>query len=575
MTGHGDGAKAVATTAVKAATKRLKNTLSKPNTKSKNTQDSDIESNVPRASTTISKKSSSSKPLVMDVDEDSDEPQPAPPKKSSGSKATVIDVDEDSDDDSTSSSGTSPMQEQSDEIELALREVYERDYKGRRVEGEMEVDEPSSPVLSKSKPVKPNRFDELPALQPPQVDKLGDELDRYLSMDIEATKDVLGWWYEKRKNFPTLYRMALDYLTIPATSTDVERVFSRGCFLLPYIRNRLSADSTRALICLGQWSLMGLIHDEDVLAVAKLPEVEDPEQEAEDIEMPDGYDDILGKLRPFLIQNRPYAYSTNAAKISFTLSYLSGTTLEFFELDILNLDPKDPAPWTLDFTIFIKELKDNFRVYDEVGDAEDRLENLHMKDSDRATKYCVSFQQLASQVAWDEHSLQHFFKKGLAPRIKDALSLVSEEERLFCFKAQVLHIDSCYWCRQAKKKRETRTGGKGNSDGKGSGGNDGSGKSLGSLSFQALDPVCRHLSLTQVPWFPHHFWLQSHPLAPRNLPGQTNPYIPICNIYASVHLSDRIQFFSELLFLLFRTSFPSIPNTFRSFISDFISELHY
>ncbi|KAF5332362.1 hypothetical protein D9758_016948 [Tetrapyrgos nigripes] len=134
-----------------------------------------------------------------------------------------------------------------------VREVYERDYKGRRVEGEMEIDKPSSPVLSKSKPVKLNQFDELPALQPPQADELGDELDRYLSMDIEATKDVLGWWYEKRKNFPMLYHMAL-------------------------------------------WSLMGLIHDEDVLAVAKLPEVEDPEQEAEDIEMPDGYDDILGVL---------------------------------------------------------------------------------------------------------------------------------------------------------------------------------------------------------------------------------------------------------------------------------------
>ncbi|KAF5319133.1 hypothetical protein D9758_018622 [Tetrapyrgos nigripes] len=111
-------------------------------------------------------------------------------------------------------------------------------------------------------------------------------------MDVEATKDVLGWWYEKRKKFPTLYRMALDYLTIPATSTDVERVFSRGRFLLPYVRNRLSADSTRALICLGQWSLMGLIHDEDVLAVAKLPEVEDPEQEAEDIDKQNIYSEL-------------------------------------------------------------------------------------------------------------------------------------------------------------------------------------------------------------------------------------------------------------------------------------------
>ncbi|KAF5331500.1 hypothetical protein D9758_018265 [Tetrapyrgos nigripes] len=49
----------------------------------------------------------------------------------------------------------------------------------------------------------------------------------------------------------------------------------------------------------------------------------------------------------------------------------------------------------------------------------------------------------------------------------------------------------------------------------------------------------------------------------------------MCNIYASVYLSNRIRFFSKLLFLLFRTSFPFIPNTFRSFISDFISKLHY
>ncbi|KAF5347520.1 hypothetical protein D9758_014517 [Tetrapyrgos nigripes] len=129
---------------------------------------------------------------------------------------------------------------------------------------------PASPVASK----KHNRFDDLPALKPPKAGELGDELDRYLSADVEATDDVLGWWYGRKKDFPTLYRMGLDYLIIPATSTDVERVFSRGRFLLPYVRNRLSADTTRALMCLRQWSLMGLIQDEDVMTVAKLPEIE-------------------------------------------------------------------------------------------------------------------------------------------------------------------------------------------------------------------------------------------------------------------------------------------------------------
>ncbi|KAF5372100.1 hypothetical protein D9758_004920 [Tetrapyrgos nigripes] len=212
--------------------------------------------------------------------------------------------------------------------------------------------------------------------------------------------------------------------------------------------------------------------------------------EKTEVKKPDVFDGLDPKmLCPFLIQiqinlqNRPKAYTTDAAKISFTLSYLSGTALEFFELEILNPDPEEPAPWTLDFGIFVKELKDNFGVFDEVGDAEDQLEALFMKDSDQATKYCAKFQQLASQVAWDENSLRHFFRKGLAPQIKDALALVYEETNLPHLKSQVLRINSCYWRRQTEEKREEGSGGKGNSRGKGSGGNSsgsGSGKSSNS-----------------------------------------------------------------------------------------------
>lgn len=79
--------------------------------------------------------------------------------------------------------------------------------------------------------------------------------------------------------------MALNYLTIPgtwrasshlfnlltalffvATSVDVERIFSRGRLILPHVRNGLSGQSIRALLCLGEWSLLGLIKDDDVFA---------------------------------------------------------------------------------------------------------------------------------------------------------------------------------------------------------------------------------------------------------------------------------------------------------------------
>ena len=64
-----------------------------------------------------------------------------------------------------------------------------------------------------------------------------------------------------------------------ATSVDVERVFSKGRILLSHLHNHLSVQSTRALMCLGAWSLMGYVRDSDVKAVTMLPDLEDDEEE--------------------------------------------------------------------------------------------------------------------------------------------------------------------------------------------------------------------------------------------------------------------------------------------------------
>ena len=71
---------------------------------------------------------------------------------------------------------------------------------------------------------------------------------------------------------------------------DVERVFSQGRLLLSHIRSRLSVQSTRALMCLGVWSLLGYVKDYDVKAVVVLPELRADEEEGE-LEL--GWDKIL------------------------------------------------------------------------------------------------------------------------------------------------------------------------------------------------------------------------------------------------------------------------------------------
>jgi len=74
----------------------------------------------------------------------------------------------------------------------------------------------------------------------------------------------------------------LDYVMLIrfiAMTVDVERVFSLGPLLLPYVRSWLSVQSTRALMCLGSWSLLGLIEDSDIKAAIGLGDVIGKEEE--------------------------------------------------------------------------------------------------------------------------------------------------------------------------------------------------------------------------------------------------------------------------------------------------------
>jgi len=104
-------------------------------------------------------------------------------------------------------------------------------------------------------------------------EELMTELDRYLKTPrVKDVRDPLQWWMDNKSFYPRLSRMAKDFLVIPASSVAVERVFSKGRLLISHVRNRLSAQSTRALLCLGYWSKMGFVKPDDMKA---LPDEED------------------------------------------------------------------------------------------------------------------------------------------------------------------------------------------------------------------------------------------------------------------------------------------------------------
>jgi hypothetical protein len=78
------------------------------------------------------------------------------------------------------------------------------------------------------------------------------------------------------------------FITLTATSVNVECLFSKGRLLLSHVHSHLTAQSTRALLCLGYWSRLNLVKTEDVVKISSLPDVEDANEQ----ELEDGWDCI-------------------------------------------------------------------------------------------------------------------------------------------------------------------------------------------------------------------------------------------------------------------------------------------
>ena len=149
---------------------------------------------------------------------------------------------------------------------------------------------------------------------------------------------------------------------------------------------------------------------------------------------PDPFDGLdTQKLQPFLtqcflnFQDRPDAFTDDSAKVTYTLSYLKGTALDWFEP---SLTSGNNVTWLSDNSKFVFKLRSHFSPFDPEGEAEAELENLCMRDNQRITKYLVEFNRLAARVQWGNAALWHQFYNGLLPRIKDEISKFGKPDNL-------------------------------------------------------------------------------------------------------------------------------------------------
>ncbi|KAF5318888.1 hypothetical protein D9611_014723 [Ephemerocybe angulata] len=90
------------------------------------------------------------------------------------------------------------------------------------------------------------------------------------SPPVMTSSDPITYWTGMLAAGDLLAPMALDYLTAPATSTDVERAFSRGGLTVSKLRHSLADKTTKASTVLGSWHEHGgLIPFDDLVAKFK------------------------------------------------------------------------------------------------------------------------------------------------------------------------------------------------------------------------------------------------------------------------------------------------------------------
>lgn len=148
------------------------------------------------------------------------------------------------------------------------------------------------------------------------------------------------------------------------------------------------------------------------------------------------------------------SHFTDQKKIAYALSYLSGAAWEWFELDILDPNVLSLPNWTKYFLALVKELQDNFGLFNAEGDAEDKFSNLWMRENELVWKYNIHFNTLVAMTNWDNHALKWAYQRGLASWIKDEMACIVEPPTLTAYQVEVLWINNWYWHWEEEKKRE-------------------------------------------------------------------------------------------------------------------------
>src|SRR5258705_4236225 len=100
-------------------------------------------------------------------------------------------------------------------------------------------------------------------------------------------------------------------------------------------------------------------------------------------------------LQPFLFQcqltfnSYPQHYASNSSKVFFTISYLKKSMLEWFEIGVMESDPRLAPTWHASWPEFLSEIRTHFGPLNPTGTVEIELRHLSMQYDSHISEYLV------------------------------------------------------------------------------------------------------------------------------------------------------------------------------------------
>src|SRR5258705_5929255 len=95
----------------------------------------------------------------------------------------------------------------------------------------------------------------------------------------------------------------------------------------------------------------------------------------------------------------PQHYASNSLKVFFMISYLKKSALEWFEIGVMEIDPRLALSWHSNWPDFITEIHTHFRPLNPTRMAEIELCHLSMQPDSCISAYLVWVSTLASRVS--------------------------------------------------------------------------------------------------------------------------------------------------------------------------------